>query len=169
MSEEARQGSEPAFQALFEYYYSRIYGFVCRICLDTAAAQDVTQESFIKAARSIRQLREGQAFRFWIYQIARNQARDWLRQRQRRRRLEEELACLSEEGRSFQNEVEERLHEVLGELPADLRESLVLVYFEDLNHAQAGKIMGISETTVSWRVFRAKRILKKKLQGKIFV
>jgi RNA polymerase sigma-70 factor (ECF subfamily) len=50
--------------------------------------------------------------------------------------------------------------DALASLPASLREAVVLVYFEGLNHAEAARVLGCAETTVSWRLFRAKRQLK---------
>ena len=50
--------------------------------------------------------------------------------------------------------------EALARLPLDQRETVVLVYFEGLNHAEAARALGCAETTVSWRLFRAKRQLK---------
>ena len=57
------------------------------------------------------------------------------------------------------------VHEALGSLADELRQAIVLVYYEGMNHAQAARICACAETTISWRVFMAKRKLKKLLQN----
>ena len=55
------------------------------------------------------------------------------------------------------------VHEALAVLAEDMRHAVVLVYYEGMNHAEAAGILGCAETTVSWRIFRAKRQLKRLL------
>ena len=162
----AAQGDPEAFAVLFHRYHAMIHAFAYRLCLDSAEAQDLAQETFIRAARSL----EGFAaagkmdgFRAWLYRIALNAARDALRHRRRRQALGDEVAfrqTRKERGRAGEFAAVEK---ALASLQEDLRQTLVLVFYEGLSHAQAAAVLGCAETTVSWRVFRAKRQLRKKL------
>jgi RNA polymerase sigma factor (sigma-70 family) len=75
----ASEGDEAAFSELFDRYFDRIRTFAYRIVLNHENATDIAQESFIKAARQIRTLRDGQSFQSWIYKICSNSSRDHLR------------------------------------------------------------------------------------------
>jgi RNA polymerase sigma factor (sigma-70 family) len=58
------------------------------------------------------------------------------------------------------------VHWALKQLSPDLREAVALVYLEEMNHREAAEATGCAETTISWRIFRAKRLLKKLLGPK---
>jgi RNA polymerase sigma-70 factor (ECF subfamily) len=160
----ARNGDDAAFEQLFERFYPMIYAFSYRACLDQAAAQDIAQEAFIKAARSLEGFRDGASFKPWIYRIATNTALDWRRARVRQDRLEEALQASAGGSHSDHSAVTEALEG----LPAELRIAVALVFYEGMNHAEAASVLGCAETTVSWRIFRAKRKLKAALKRKGF-
>ena len=155
----ARQGEAEAFAQLFDRYHSMIHAFAFRLCGHAADADDIAQEAFIKAGRGMQAFRGGD-FRSWLYRIAANCARDFHRDAARRARLEEqsaeEMRAAGEERRGDAAAVAD----ALASLSADHRETVVLVYYEGLNHAEAARVLGCAETTVSWRLFRAKRELK---------
>jgi RNA polymerase sigma-70 factor (ECF subfamily) len=155
----ARQGEAEAFAQLFDRYHSMIHAFAFRLCGHAADADDIAQEAFIKAGRGMRAFRGGD-FRSWLYRIAANCARDFHRDAARRARLEqqsaEELLAAGDERTGDAAAVTD----ALASLPPEHRETVVLVYFEGLNHAEAARVLGCAETTVSWRLFRAKRQLK---------
>src|SRR4051794_31978121 len=85
----AVSGNSIAFTTLFQRHYPVIHAYAYRLCLCPADAQDVAQETFIKAAQGLPGYRPSAPFRHWLYQICTNTARDWLRRRGRRRRMEE--------------------------------------------------------------------------------
>jgi RNA polymerase sigma-70 factor (ECF subfamily) len=159
----ARSGDSRSFELLFDHYYDMIHAFAYRVCLVETEADDIAQETFIRAARGISGYRGMASFKNWLYRIAHNAIIDWGRRTSRQR---EGLA-------GFTNEMETRsasrvadfdeVHRALKELSPDLREAVALVYFEKMNHREAGEAIGCAETTVSWRIFQAKRILKKLL------
>ena len=155
----ARDGEAESFAQLFDRYYTMIHAFSFRLCGRAADADDIAQETFIKAARALGGFRGGD-FRSWLYRIAANCARDFHRDAARRARLEEQSA------EEWRTESEGRggdvaaVAEALAGLAPDHREAVVLVYYEGLNHAEASRVLGCAETTVSWRLFRAKRQLK---------
>jgi RNA polymerase sigma-70 factor (ECF subfamily) len=164
----AAQGDAEAFSLLFERHYPAIHAFAYRLALCPAEADDIAQETFVQAARSLAGFRGDSSFKNWLYTIATNKSRDRFRQRVRRARLGEELATLtdtesgSEKGDSLTAHAAVR--DALAGLVPELREAVALVYYEGLNHAEAARVLGCAESTVSWRIFRAKHKLKKALR-----
>ncbi len=155
------QGGDPAaFNELFERFYPMIYAFCYRACLHTAQAQDLAQETLIKATRSLGTYRRDSSFKSWVYQIATNTTRDWLRKQAREERLAEAAADQWIAGSQGPEPEHARLAEALGGLPDDLRLAIVLTFYEGMSHAEAARTLGCAETTVSWRIFRAKQKLK---------
>ena len=162
------EGNAAAFDALFHRYYPAIHAFAYRLALCPAEADDIAQDTFVQAARSIASFRGDASLKNWLYTIATNKSRDRRRQHVRRVLLGEELARLTDiESTSFHSTTERAAHaavrEALAGLSFDLREAIALVYYEGLNHAEAARILCCAESTVSWRVFRAKHKLKKAL------
>ena len=157
----AANGDAGAFARLFDRYHEMIRAFAYRICLGQSDAQDIAQETFIKAARSLASFRGGSSFRTWLYRIATNTGRDWLRGKMRAERLDTALA--NETPDAGHTEGHAAVAEALLALPENFREAIVLTFYEGMNHAEAARVLGCAETTVSWRVFRAKRKLKQLL------
>lgn len=158
--EAAMAGDQGAFALLFHRYYAMIHALAYRFCLDGAEAQDIVQETFIKAARSLAKFRGESSFKNWLYRVAVNCGRDRWRKKSREEKgaatLEAHLAVQADERPGDFDKV----REALKSLPEDLRLAVVLVYYEDFNHAQAARVLGCAEATVSWRIFTARRKLK---------
>jgi RNA polymerase sigma-70 factor (ECF subfamily) len=161
------QGGDPAaFDALFERHYERIRRFAYRVALGSQAADDIAQDTFIRVARQLAGMREPQAFVAWLYRIAANVAKNHLRAEIAHRR---KLAAAAQEleppaGGLPANAAEGRACEALRALPVDQRAAVALVYLEDCNHAEAARRLGCAESTVSWRIFLAKRTLRQRLK-----
>ncbi|AHF91131.1 RNA polymerase subunit sigma-24 [Opitutaceae bacterium TAV5] len=171
----AAQGSGDAFSELFNRYYPVIHAFAWRLTLCPAEAADIAQDTFIHAARSLGGFRREASFKNWLHTIAVNKSRDRYRQRLRRERLSSELATLQAGadadvgGIGFSGDGAASRHaavrDALAALSDELREAVALVYYENLNHAEAARILGCAESTVSWRIFRAKQKLKRRLRN----
>jgi RNA polymerase sigma-70 factor (ECF subfamily) len=165
----AAQGDRPAFTLLFERHYPAIHAFAYRLSLCSAEADDIAQETFVQAARSLAGFRGEASFKNWLYTIATNKSRDRFRQRARRARLGEELSTLADAhaadaGDDSSSSAHAAVRDALTGLVPELREAVALVYYEGLNHAEAARVLGCAESTVSWRIFRAKHKLKKALR-----
>lgn len=156
----AKAGDQHAFAELFHQYYPMIHAYAYRLCLRPTDAQDIAQETFIKAARALRTYEPRTPFRNWLYQICTNAARDWMRRHGRQQQIEEAATIHAEVDETVRPADYEITHEALAGLPDDLRMAVVLVFFEEMSHAEAAKVLGCAETTVSWRIFTAKRKLK---------
>lgn len=153
-------GDSAAFTALFHRYHPMIHAYAYRLCLCAADAQDVAQETFIKAACALPCYEPGAPFHHWLYRICTNTARDCLRRNARRRLKDEALTRAAEIGAGERLPEFDAAREALATLPPDLRATVALVYLEELSHGEAARILGCAETTVSWRIFSAKRKLK---------
>jgi RNA polymerase sigma-70 factor, ECF subfamily len=161
----AAAGSAHAFTQLFNRYYPMIHAFAYRLSLCPAEAGDIAQDTFIQAARALGGFRREASFKNWLYTIAANKSRDRYRQHTRRVKLTEDYATLNA-GSAAEPEPAQAaaVREALAGLPLEMREAVTLVYYEGLNHAEAARILGCAETTVSWRLFRAKQKLKQGLR-----
>ncbi|MEA3213173.1 MAG: hypothetical protein QOE70_6230 [Chthoniobacter sp.] len=162
--ERAARGDTDAFATLFHHYYSMIHAFAYRLCFENSDAQDIAQETFIKAARALGTFRRESSFKHWLYGIAANTSRDWRRSKLRASRIAEALSAETPEEPLPPPADLSAVGEALGALADDLRQAIVLVYYEGLNHAEAARICDCAETTISWRVFTAKRKLKRILE-----
>jgi len=164
--EAARHGDAESFRLLFDRYYDMIHAFAYRVCLAETEADDIAQETFIRAARGIYSYRGTASFKNWLYRIAHNALIDWGRQVARHRDKQEQFAVEVDSQAQTRTPDYTDIHSALKQLSPDLREAVALVYFEEMNHRKAADALGCAETTVSWRIFRAKRVLKKLLEPK---
>jgi len=159
----AKSGDAKSFELLFDRYYNMIHAFAYRVCLVETEADDIAQETFIRAARGIATYRGAASFKNWLYRIAHNALVDWGRQAARHLDQQDRFAAEVESQAQARTRDYANVHSALKQLSPDLREAVALVYFEEMNHREAAEALGCAETTVSWRIFRAKRALKKLL------
>jgi len=163
LASDAAAGDSAAFACLFHRHYRMIHSLAYRLSLDVTLAEDIAQEAFVKAARSLGGLQPGSSFKTWLCRIAFNTSTDALRRRQRSGRLAEAWAQhVSTDGMGPPADYSHVTH-VLAALSEELRQAVALVFYEGLSHREAANILGCAETTVSWRLFRARRQLKKLL------
>jgi RNA polymerase sigma-70 factor (ECF subfamily) len=173
--EEARRGSRGAFAELVRRHERRVYGLVFRMVRDHSDADDLAQEVFLTAFKSIASFRHGSSFYTWLYRIAVNTSLTFLKKRSRekdRAEFREDLAgggpglavSFSPEGRSALNELRGRIDEAVDGLPGHFRASFVLVAGQGLSHAEAAKVLGCSENTVAWRMHKARKLLRVRLE-----
>ena len=163
----AAGGCAAAFEALLERHYDRIYRVAWRLLCHQADAEDVAQEVCIKLASAIRSWRGEAEFTTWMYRITYNRALDELRARQRRVTLPPSnvQALIEVPVEDAIDPVEQReLWTAVRSLPDQQRDFVLLVYGEDLSHAEAAHVMACSEKTVSWHLHEARKRLKAMLE-----
>ena len=173
----AKAGELGAFGALVEKYQYRILGLVGRYVSDRAAAQDVAQESFIKAWRNIGNFRGDSQFYTWLYRIAVNTAKNYLAHK--RRRPERTLPPGDEEDPTVENmqadldtsegvvqaeEIAAIVNEVLSELSENLRVAITLRELKGMSYEQIADIMKCPIGTVRSRIFRARETIDERLK-----
>ena len=162
-----RQGDPAAFEALIRQHQRMIYSLTYRMTGSAADAEDLTQETFLRAWRQIGSYRAAAKFSTWLYRIAINACLNWRERETLRVEVQAgwaetngapELGGQTAEAR---NEAGRGVHDALLKLPAKQRAAVMLVFYDGLNHAEAAEVLGCSETTVSWRLFIARKKLRR--------
>jgi len=161
-----KNGDASAYEALVRKHQTMIHALTYRMTGSVADAEDLAQETFIRAYQQIDSFNGTAKFGTWLYVIAVHACLNWRRQEARRYRAQ--ANCAEEalvhhgngNGAVTGNEMAQQVQAALVKLPVKQRAAIVLTMYDGLNHAEAAKVLGCSETTVSWRVFTAKRKLK---------
>src|SRR5690242_16716716 len=159
----AKGGDRLAFEQLLETHYDFIFRTACKWTGKKSDAEDVAQEVCIKLATAIRQFDGRSAFTSWLYRVTLNTVRDMQRARGRRERNVDAFALVHPEddpGGQEEHTAAKEIWMAVGALPDKQREAVMLVYGEDMSHAEAGTIMGCKEATVSWHIHEAKKTLR---------
>jgi len=173
--EEAQRGGREAFAELVRRHERRVYGLVYRMSGDRSDADDLAQEVFLAAWRAIGSFRRGSSFYTWLYRIAVNVSLTFLKKKgweKSRAAFDEGLAVAAPvpgrpsapEGRSELDEVRARVDAAVATLPPHFRASFVLVAGEGMSHRDAARVLGCSENTVSWRMHKARKLLRARLK-----
>ncbi len=142
-----------------------IHSLCYRMTGSMADAEDLAQETFVRAYEGLSAFRGEASVSSWLYRIAVNQCLNW---KTRQRRQQELLQKWGEQADSSAGIDSGRAHQVqeaLMRLSTKQRAAVVLTTYDGLSHAEAAKVIGCSETTVSWRLFAARRKLKALLKG----
>lgn len=157
-----QEGLPEALDLLLRRHYDTIRAFAYRLCGSIEECEEVTQESLVKIARSIRNFRAQAKLSTWFYQITLNVVRDRSRARKRRERVRDKLQVESSlQAQSYvASATSKEVQQALALLSPKEREAAVLVFFQDYSHAEASEVLGCAESTISWRLFCAKRKLK---------
>jgi RNA polymerase sigma-70 factor (ECF subfamily) len=174
--ERYRGGDRAAFRTLIERHQPELLRFLIRLVGDQAGAEDVFQEAFLQVHLAADTFDTSRRFRPWLFTIAANKARDYLRRKGRRRTLELSAPVDRDRGDggeagSFVDLMEVRVpapgdaldkdetnrlvQRALDELPLMLREILLLAYFQRISYAQIADELGIPLGTVKSRLHAA--------------
>jgi RNA polymerase sigma-70 factor (ECF subfamily) len=163
----SREGDLAAFEELIRRYQQMIHALTFRMTGSMSDAEDLAQEVFIQAFRKLDGFRGDSQFSTWLYRIGINTCLNWRKSQLRRAQMHEEWANQPRTGTEANTDLAARVQEALLALPPKQRAAVILTTYEGLNHAEAARALGCSETTVSWRVFTARKLLKKWLQSDI--
>ena len=160
-----RGGDSNAFETLLERYYEDIHRIAYRWCQDQHNAEDITQLACIKLASAVQSFRQQSSFSSWLYSLVINTARDYYKSAKHSGRQHQSLHDSGIEqaatlATATQSVFARQVLEHINEMQADLKDALVLVYISGLNHRQAAERLGVKESTVSWRIHEARKLLK---------
>jgi len=159
----AQAGDSTAFGELLDLYYDTIFRFAWKWCRHRANAEDVAQLACIKLASSIAQYRFQAAFSSWVYRLVISCAQDW--QRSQQRHAHDELGDTEHPFEDASAEDQIYLVQLLTELEdlgEGMKETALLVHAEGMSHAEAGAVLGVSESTISWRIHVIRRHMNKR-------
>jgi len=158
-------GDLEAFEVLFRQHQKEVYAWIVRIVRDTGIAEDLTVETFWRIYKHRSQFRPDGNFRAWARRIATNASLDHLRHNRREFALPENLACATNPDGAVRRETRERISKAFHELPAKYRLVATLALVEEETYSEIARAVGISESLVKVRVFRAVRMLRNKLNS----
>ena len=156
-------GDLEAFETLFRGNQKQVYAWIVRIVRDSGIAEELTVETFWRIYRSRAGFDPAGNFYAWARRIATNAALDHLRKSRRETPLREDLACPAKADPALQREMRGQIHQAFSQLPAKYRLIATLALVEEEPYDKIAEAMGISAALVKVRVFRAVRILRKKL------
>ena len=161
-----------AFAALYDRHCRAAYSLARRVMREGQAAEDLTQEAFLKVWRSAGGYRpERGSVRNWILSIVHNRGIDELRSAASRRRTQERTeaeAPRSQPSEAFaeawRNRQRERVGEALNELPPEQLKILELAYFSGYTHVEISDLLGLPLGTVKGRMRLAREKLRARLE-----
>src|SRR5260221_5984366 len=155
---------------IYDRYSARIYNFAYRFLKNSEAAEDATQEVFVKMLKHANQFHGDAKLSTWLFSITANWCRDYLRKAENKpKESDDVLVTLPASGENSpdrnleQKENEQRIRKALAALTPEQREAILLSRYQGLSYAEIAQISGCSEGAVKTRVFRAMETLKKAL------
>jgi RNA polymerase sigma-70 factor (ECF subfamily) len=156
----AAAGDLDAFEQIVRLHQQHVWRFLRRLLDDEAAAEDVAQETFLRAFRRLPTFTFQARFSTWLLQVARNAGIDELRARRRREHLADALrpaaAATAAGGAAQAGQARAEIDAALASLPVDLRETLLLVEVLGLRYADTATVLGVPLGTVKSRIFAAR-------------
>jgi RNA polymerase sigma-70 factor (ECF subfamily) len=162
-----RYGNRGAFALLFEKYRGPVFHFARRMLRDEAAAEDLSQEVFLKVAGAAYRYEPTTRFRTWLFTIARNACLNAFRHPRMASlsvsapddRTDDPVAMLSRAER------ERRIEDAISRLPEPLREAFLLRFRHTMDYEEIAEVTGVPVSTARTHVHRARLRLAEELQG----
>ncbi len=170
--ERARAGDAQAFDVLVRLHFARVYSLLFRLLGNHEDAEDIAQDCFVKAQRSLGWYRAEASFSTWLYRIAISLSRDHYRDLRRSvgaLEVPTEVADPTQHGAGPQEaaarrELSRALQVSLDRLPHRLRAALVMRTHEALEYEEIARVLGITPQTARAHVMQARRLLERWLQ-----
>lgn len=167
----AREGDARSFDELVARHAGRTYGMVARILADRTAAEDVVQETFVRAWRALPSFRGDAQFSTWLYRIAVNEANRYLARETRRELVSYDDVMMKVPDiaadvprRAESSEARRQLELLLAELPGNYRAPVVLRDVEGLTNEEAADLLGLDLRNFKSRLHRGRMALRKGLE-----
>ena len=177
-----KKGEYSAFDLLVLKYQSSVIAISTKYVKDIQLAEDIAQESFFKAYKSIDSFREESAFYTWLYRITANTAINYLSSKKRKSELLE-ADVSNREGESIDifdipggespedilnaNSLREDIFKNMSNLPEEIRTAVTLREFEGLSYEEIAEILGCPLGTVRSRIFRGRELLQQTISEQI--
>jgi RNA polymerase sigma-70 factor (ECF subfamily) len=162
---------------LYDRYSGRIYNFASRFLKNSESGEDATQEVFVKMIKHANQFHGGAKFSTWLFSIARNQCRDYLRKAENKVKKEGDDVLITlpapaelSPHRNLERQEDKKMNEKIIQealmlLPPDQREIVLLSRFQGLTYAEIAQVAGCSEGAVKAKAFKAIDLLRKVFAG----
>jgi RNA polymerase sigma-70 factor (ECF subfamily) len=160
-------GDESAATALVECFQHQVFGLCLRMLRDRHDAEDVTQETFVRAIRSLHRWDQERDFRPWLFAIAGNRCRTWLANRTRRpaaQSLIEESMPDDSPDRESEHGLVEEVNLALDGLREDYRQAFLLFHQHELSYAEIAEALDCPVGTIKTWIHRARGELARRLR-----
>ncbi len=161
----ARKGDADAFRQIVDHYDARLRALAFRMVGDRDRMDDVLQEAYVKAFRSLPRFKGEAALGTWLYRITYNACIDDLRSRKDAVSLDDRIETA--DGRPGPDDVaitRGDLAAALNSLPPDQRAAVLLVDADGMDYAEAAEVLGVAEGTIASRLSRARSALRAVLE-----
>jgi RNA polymerase sigma-70 factor (ECF subfamily) len=176
--ERARSGDSDAFRLLVEQHSRAVFRLAFRMTGNEQDAEDVVQETFLRAYRQLDKYEARSSFATWLYRIASNYSLDLIRMRKRHEEKRERGSKAEErdilqtipvnapgpDRIAHSNQVQARVNEALNELSDQERTAFVLRHFEGLSIDEIGETLGTGTNATKHSIFRAVQKLRRSLE-----
>lgn len=175
--ENAKQGNRQAFEKLYSAYYQKVYCFVLKNVGKKEAAEDITQDTFLRSMEKIGGLENPEHYSTWLHSIAYNSCTDMFRSQRRNTYFESdeemEMALdntdLNEpimvpEDYMINRDRADQLRAMIDQLKPDVRSAMIMYYYDDMNVAQVANALGMKENLAKQKLFRGRQKLKDKIE-----
>lgn len=172
---EVKDGNVESYTELINRYEKKIYAFIVNLLRpyrDEALVEDLCQETFYKAFKSLKTFRDEDAlFSTWLYTIARNTAISELRRSKNTEVFIEDSNAFSftssdlmPEQKVLQQEQTGMIREAINLLPENQRSALILREYEEMDYKEIASILGLTVSSVKSLLFRARQSIKNQLE-----
>jgi len=170
--EAVQNGDGKAYGQLIRLHQKRLFRFVYTLVGTFDQAEDIVQETFVKAYQAIGTFQQGYAFYPWLSTIARNLAYNQIAREEKKQSLEHlqeagfdpESAQLGPLEKMLNDEAQGRFYKALMALPAKYRTVFVLRHLEDMDYNEISNYLKIPPGTVDSRLYRARQLLLEELK-----
>lgn len=166
----AQDGDREAFAQLVERWWERLYRWLYHLSHDRHAAEDLAQDAFLKAYANLYRFRPEGKFSAWLFRIAYNSFVNRRRKTGRTRfNLPDQMPDpgVGPEEQALSREEMQRLTRAIHRLPHDFRAPFLLRVEEELSFREIARVLGVSEVTARWRVFKARQKLMQVLTSEV--
>ena len=157
----AVSGDRLAFGQVVELSYDAVFHFCYKYCGHREDAEDIAQEVFTKLGSTIFNFKGNSSFKTWLFAIAVNTSKDHFRKIKAKKETAFDEGFEVESGSASQEQVlhSKQLLRAIADLPQKIKDAVMLVCSEGFSHAEAGRVLGCSEGTISWRIHEARKTL----------
>ena len=168
--EQVKRNDPAAVAKVYDQHASALFAFAKRLTGEEMVAEDLVHEVFVALPQAIGRFQQKASLRTFLFSIAANHARHYVRSATRRRAAmerfaqEPNVATKTPEQQSIQQNLAQTLTLALDTLPIDQRVAFVLCEVEERTSREAADIVGVPEATIRTRLFHAKQKLRKELE-----
>ena len=165
------EGNPEAYGRLVDKYSARIINLAYAMLGDRHQAEDIAQDAFVRAFKGLPRFERKAKFSSWLYQIALNLSKDYLKAKARHARSadDEQLATIGGNPKDqaprvvLQTELSQKMREAINKLPVLYREAFVLRHLQGLDYSDVAVITSVPADTVRVRAYRAREMMRETL------